>query len=94
METLKVKVGEVFSFELEVNKTTGSTWALSKLPDGLLYFEENYVSLNTHLCGAPGKSIFYFKAKKKLDDELVLEYCRSWENEEPAKIAKYQIIAE
>ncbi|CAM1340259.1 protease inhibitor I42 family protein [Tenacibaculum amylolyticum] len=91
-QIIEAKVNEPFSIDLEGNASTGYSWYLANLPEGLLLFSAIYTT-NPHpygMVGVPGKSTFSFTSDKEVDAELTFVYKRAWNNED-VRYATYQI---
>ena len=80
--TCDLTAGESFEVRLAENPTTGYTWAVLKIPEGLLRLETE--SLETEpadprIAGRGGTKVFVFKALQPGSGELVLRLRRPWE---------------
>lgn len=84
-ESKDVKVGEEFTIELESNPTTGYEWKMTTRPDAAILglTTDEFVAPQSSATGAPGMHVFRFKALKAGNTNMVFQYARSWETEEP-----------
>jgi inhibitor of cysteine peptidase len=77
--------GETLVVTLESNRTTGYAWRVREVPDCL--DQEGEPEYDTKgspgMVGAPGEETWRFTAADADDGTLVLEYVRSWEEDEP-----------
>ena len=76
--------GDTLILDLEANPTTGFTWELDALDEGVLHLtgEPAYLS-DSDLPGSPGTMTFTFEATGAGDTELQIVYHRPWEDESP-----------
>ncbi len=84
---------EQFSIKLESNATTGYSWAVSVNEGcGNIYIlGSEYVSLKEGKTGEGGEQIWRFKTMNGGVIQLVFSYLRPWEEENPAKILKFNV---
>ena len=83
-ESKDVSVGEEFEIELESNPSTGYEWTMTTRPDEAILglTRDEFVPSDSTAVGAPGKHIWRFKALAAGKTTIVLEYARSWEEDE------------
>ena len=76
--------GETLILDLEANPTTGFTWELDTLDEGVLRLsgEPAYRS-DSDLPGSPGTMTFTFEAAGAGETELRMVYHRPWEDASP-----------
>jgi len=82
--TCELRAGESFEVRLAENPTTGYTWAVLKIPEGLLRLETE--SLETEpadprIAGRGGTKVFVFKTLQPGSGELDLRLRRPWEKD-------------
>jgi len=85
---VKVTPGNTVVVTLCSNPTTGFKWELGKITDKdvLENVDNKYISPEeTGLVAASGKEVWTFKALKKGESTVSLEYSRSWEGGEKAE---------
>jgi len=73
--------GRVLQVELEGNPSTGYSWDIVRLDQGVLRLLSEKWHPLSDLLGAPGKQVFRFAAIKRGQTELTLAYRRSWEKD-------------
>jgi inhibitor of cysteine peptidase len=82
-----MNVGEIMSFALESNPSTGFGWYATSSDPGVLVqlgepeYQDPQSSTGTPLIGAPGIQTLYFQALSAGNATLTLEYKRSWETD-------------
>lgn len=95
--TVKVASGETLIVRLGSNRTTGYGWRVRDLPDCLAQDgEPEYESKGAPgMMGAPGEETWRFTAGDAGEGALVLEYVRSWEEEQPpANLYEINVVVE
>lgn len=79
--------GQVLVVELDSNVTTGYSWSVAELPNGVLEQDGEAVytqpERNLGLVGAGGVETLRFKAVKAGEGALKLAYRRPWEKDAP-----------
>ena len=94
--TIHVLPGETIRVKLRSNPSTGFSWALGPIEDGM--FETNGESefeANPHgegEVGYGGCEIWKFKAERSGETEISLFYARSWEDKDPAKTFNLHVV--
>jgi len=93
---ISLKVNGTFQIRLEANATTGYSWNPAKDTNfEILAMEASQYepdSTDKEIAGGGGYALFNFKALKKGQTDLVLEYQRTWETGvEPAKTFKISV---
>jgi inhibitor of cysteine peptidase len=73
-------VGDQLDVELEANPTTGYSWELGPLPDGLQLVSSDFEEPVGSLVGAPGNQLFVFDVVGPGDGILRFEYVRVFED--------------
>mgnify|MGYP000048467396 CR=1 FL=1 len=94
--SINLKAGDTVVIKLESNPTTGYSWILDEKTDTSIVSaaDSEYVQSvkDEELVGAGGHEIFTFKAISKGKTSIVLNYERSWEeDEEPLEIFEIDI---
>ena len=80
-QTVEVKVGETFEWKLEANPSTGYSWVVKTIEEGLTLSSEFHT--DSDLCGAPGIQVLKIKADLAGTFRLMADYARPWEHCEP-----------
>lgn len=90
---ISVNAGKNFMIELKSNPTTGYKWQLAEpLNERIVKLvSSDYLAPNTNLVGAGGKEIWIFKAVKKGEAKIILDYLRPWEKVKPEIMNVYLI---
>ena len=94
--TIHVLPGETIRLKLRSNPSTGFSWALGPFEDGVLQTngESEFVA-NPHRegeAGYGGCEIWTFKARHSGKTEISLFYARSWEDKDPARRFKLNVV--
>lgn len=88
----KCVVGDTITITLESNATTGYDWIFDDANLQILNLQsQNYLSNNSHICGADGHKRFVFKAVKEGSCLVLLKYKRPWEKD-AIKTQIYKIV--
>ena len=94
--TIHVLPGETIRVKLRSNPSTGYSWALGPIEDGMFETSgESEFEANPHRegeAGYGGCEIWTFKAEQSGETEIPLFYARSWEDTEPAKTFKLHVV--
>jgi len=80
METIKARLNEPFTIELNSNPTTGYNWYADYDYHLLNLEDERFEKEPTKALGAGGRSVFIFKPLKPGKTTVSLVYRRPWEN--------------
>ena len=95
-DTVHVLPGETIRVKLRSNPSTGFSWALGPIEEGMLETSgESEFIANPHRegeAGYGGCDIWKFKAEQSGETELSLFYARSWEDKEPAKTFRLHVV--
>jgi len=95
-DTIHVLPGETIRVKLRSNPSTGFSWALGPIEDGMFETSgESEFEADSHRegeAGYGGCEIWTFKAEQSGETEISLFYARSWEDKEPAKTFKLHIV--
>lgn len=86
--------GKVMALEFETNPSTGYTWEYKfENGDGEISFdrEENKINKESNLVGSPHQIVYYFKATKPGNKNLVFTYRRPWEGGDVAYDVVYEL---
>ena len=87
-KTIHVLPGETIRVKLRSNPSTGFSWALGPLEEGMLETSgESEFAADPHRegeAGYGGCEIWTFKAEQSGETEISLIYARPWEDERPA----------
>ncbi len=78
---VELSVGQSLVVTLDSNASTGYSWSLAQNSDGSVLNKtgNQYIAPQTTLVGASGKEEWTFKALKKGNSTISMEYKRSWE---------------
>lgn len=95
--TIHVLPGETIRIKLRSNPSTGFSWALGPLEEGMLETSgESEFEADPHRegeAGYGGCEIWKFKAEQSGETEISLVYARPWEDEKPAaKTFKLHVV--
>ena len=94
--TIHVLPGETIRVKLRSNPSTGFSWALGPLEEGMLETSgESEFEADPHRegeAGYGGCEIWKFKAEQSGETDISLFYARSWEDKEPAKTFKMHVV--
>jgi len=94
--TIHVLPGETIRIRLRSNPSTGFSWALGPVEEGMLETSgESEFEANPHRegeAGYGGCEIWKFKAEQAGETEISLYYARSWEDKDPAKTFKLHVV--
>ncbi len=90
---INAAVGETFTLTLKGNPTTGYTWEASEVPSEVLLTEKHYEQDKTDpaMVGVGGAFHFHFKAVKKGEANIRLEYRRPWEKLPAIEVRSYRV---
>ncbi len=96
---MQVSVGQEFSLTMESNATTGFQWRFAEPLDesAVQFVDKKYVPKPNPQAwvGVGGNEVWTFKAVKKGEAVISLEYDRAWEKAKPANRVKIvRVIAE
>ena len=80
LSEVSLDVGDQLEVELEANPTTGYSWELGPLPDGLELVSSDFEEPGGSLVGAPGTQRFVFDAMGPGNGILRFEYVRLFED--------------
>lgn len=89
MEDITAKVGETFKVVLEENRSTGYSWAVNQIPDGVDLLDTVYIHPDTPL--APGKREITFGAMNPSKDSVKFDLIRPWELPKIEESKKYKV---
>ena len=73
-------VGDQIDVQLEANPTTGYSWELGPLPDGLELVSSGFEEPGGSLVGAAGTQVFVFDVVGRGDGILRFEYVRVFDD--------------
>ena len=94
--TIRILPGEIIRVKLRSNPSTGFSWALGPIEDGMLETSgESMFEADAHRegeAGYGGCEIWKFKAEQSGETDISLFYARSWEDREPAKTFKLHVV--
>ncbi|MBO7409774.1 MAG: protease inhibitor I42 family protein [Candidatus Methanomethylophilaceae archaeon] len=76
-----IKIGETFEWKLESNPSTGYSWQIRNVEEGITV-ESDFIT-KSDLCGAPGVQVLKIKSELAGTFTLLADYARPWENCEP-----------
>ena len=96
-KTIHALPGETIRVKLRSNPSTGFSWALGPLEEGMLETSgESEFEADSHRegeVGYGGCEIWKFKAEQQSGEtDISLFYARSWEDKEPAKAFKLHVV--
>jgi inhibitor of cysteine peptidase len=90
LSEVSLDVGDQLDVELEANPTTGYSWELGPLPDGLELVSSDFEEPGGSLVGAGGTQVFVFDVTAPGTGILRFEYVRVFEDPVVAeKIVEY-----
>ena len=94
-DTIHVLPGETIRVKLRSNPSTGFSWALGPIEDGIFDVESAFEA-DPHRegeAGYGGCEIWKFKAEQSCETDISLSYERPWEDERPAaKTFKLHVV--
>ena len=94
--TIHVLPGETIRVKLRSNPSTGYSWALGPIEDGMFETSgESKFEADPHRegeAGYGGREIWTFKAAQSGETEISLFYARSWEDKDPARRFKLNVV--
>ncbi len=93
--TIEVEVRQEFTISLKSNPTTGFRWALAKPLDEDILEQVGckFTPPETDLVGADGEEAWTFRAIRKGETMVALEYVRPWEkNGPPAETRTFTVV--
>ncbi|MBE0480640.1 MAG: protease inhibitor I42 family protein [Dehalococcoidia bacterium] len=95
-QEVKLVPGKELSVTLVANPSTGYSWELAGNSDESVEFvDTKHQPAQSGLIGAEGEDTWTFKALKKGESKIVLEYERPWEQGvEPLQIFELTIVVE
>ncbi len=76
-----IKIGETYEWKLESNPSTGYSWQIRNVEEGITVDSEFITK--SDLCGAPGIQVLKIKAELAGTFRLMADYARPWEHCEP-----------
>ena len=77
-QTVEVKVGETYEWKLEANPSTGYSWVVKTIEEGLTLSSEFHT--DSDLCGAPGVQTLKISSSIPGEFRITAEYLRPWEH--------------
>jgi inhibitor of cysteine peptidase len=80
LSDVSLDVGDQLAVELEANPTTGYSWELGPLPDGLQLVSSEFEEPGGSLVGAPGMQLFVFDVVGPGSGILRFEYVRVFDD--------------
>jgi inhibitor of cysteine peptidase len=80
LSEVSLDVGDQLDVSLEANPTTGYSWELGPLPEGLQLVSSEFEEPGGSLVGAPGMQRFVFEAVGAGSGTLRFEYVRVFED--------------
>lgn len=80
LSEVSLDVGDQLSVSLEANPTTGYSWELGPLPDGLQLVSSEFEEPGGSLVGAPGMQLFVFDVIGPGTGILRFEYVRVFDD--------------
>jgi inhibitor of cysteine peptidase len=80
LSEVSLDVGDQLAVELEANPTTGYSWELGPLPDGLQLVSSEFEEPGGSLVGAPGMQLFVFDVVGPGSGILRFEYVRVFDD--------------
>jgi predicted secreted protein len=80
LSEVSLDVGDRLDVELEANPTTGYSWELGPLPEGLELVSSEFEEPGGSLVGAPGMQLFVFDAVGAGSGILRFEYVRVFDD--------------
>ena len=95
--TLTVTKGSTFGYSLEANMTTGYSWQVSIEDESIVELVDNVYEpdkTDEEAAGSGGVATITFKALKKGETTITLEYAQDWEGGETGKSKDITIVVE
>jgi inhibitor of cysteine peptidase len=95
LSELSLEVGDQLDVSLESNPTTGYSWELGPLPEGLELVSSEFEEPGGSLVGAPGVQLFVFDVVGAGSGILRFEYVRVFDDPVvPAEVVEYVVTIE
>ena len=95
-KTIHVLPGETIRIKLRSNPSTGFSWALGPIEEGMFETSgESVFEADSHRegeVGYGGCEIWKLRAERSGETEISLFYARSWEDKDPAKTFKLHVV--
>lgn len=94
-DTIHVLPGETIRVKLRSNPSTGFSWELGPIEDGVFEVESKFEAdpHREYEAGYGGCEIWKFKAEQSCETEISLIYARPWEDDKPAaKTFKLHVV--
>ena len=88
---INTHLNDKFKINLVSNPSTGYSWILKYNHKYLKLVSSKYTPSKTHLLGAAGVQHYVFKAIKKGNTTIALEYVRIFDKKHPAKEIIYHV---
>ncbi len=84
-KTISCSKGQYITITLDSNPSTGYSWYVSENSEigNLKLVSQDFKQQETKKVGAGGRQVFKFKAARKGEATLILEYEREWEKDTP-----------
>ena len=90
---VELQSDQTLVISLEGNPTTGYTWEVAELDEGVLrQVGETEFESESDALGSGGVQILRFEAVNSGQTDLELVYHRSWEDEEPVETFSVQVV--
>lgn len=96
-KTIHVLPGETIRVMLRSNPSTGFSWELGPIEEGILESVESGFEADPHKefeAGYGGNQVWKFKAAGAGETELSLVYARPWEDKKTAKTFKMRVVVD
>jgi inhibitor of cysteine peptidase len=88
-----LEVGDQLDVRLESNPTTGYSWQLGPLPEGLELVSSEFEGPDSDAAGAGGVEVFVFEATASGGGVLRLDYVRTFEDPiVPVESVEYDLV--
>ena len=90
---VELKTNQTLVISLEGNPTTGYTWEVAEVDEGVLkQVGETEFKPDTGDVGSPGMQTLRFETVSSGKTDLELVHHRSWEDEEPLETFSVQVV--
>ncbi len=89
---ISLKVGEVYSLELNINPSTGYSWTYTFSKAKIISISEMINAIDPKMIGTTNKMIFNIKGLKKGMVEVTFNYHKVWEKDTLPALTKTMTV--
>jgi predicted secreted protein len=94
-QLLSLKVGEIYTIDLEENSTTGYKWHCNIANPSIVSIEsEKFIPPSGNQIGVPGKHVWIIKGLKPGITEITFKYYRDQEPENMGEVIVYTVFVD